>query len=65
MATELDAADAVELCQELLKVTQTLEKGQTACIHFHTWAGRERVVKLMSERYHEADLRRLEFGLFH
>lgn len=65
MAQELETADAIELCQQLLQMTQELEKGQTALIHFMTWKRREEVMKIMAARYHEADLRRIEFGVFH
>ena len=57
--------DEIELCQELLQMTQSLEKGQTIAIHFKTWKRRERIVSVMTNRYAEADLRRLEFGILH
>lgn len=63
--TSNEATDDLVLCQELLHVTNTLEKGQTVAIYFHTWAKRAKIVELMETRYREADLRRLEFGLYH
>jgi hypothetical protein len=60
-----EAADDIDICQELLQVTNTLDKGQTAAIYFLTWAKRASVIKTMETRYREADLRRIEFGLYH
>ena len=57
--------DEIELCQELLQMTQSLEKGQTRAVHFKTWKRRERIVSVMAARYGEADLRKLEFGILH
>lgn len=58
-------ADEIELCQELLQMVNSLEKGQTMAVHFKTWARRARIVKVMETRYAEADLRKLEFGILH
>jgi len=66
VAHELEIADTVELCQELLQLTNSLEKGQTASVHFMTWKRRAEVIRVMTERYGEhADLRKIEFCVFH
>jgi len=65
VAHELETADIEELCRQLLMMSQCLEPDQEAAVHFMTWKRREDVVKLMESRYHEADLRRIVFGVFH
>jgi len=62
----MTSQEAEELCRDLLQLTMSLEKTQMATVHFATWATREQVMKLMEEKYGaQADLRKIEFGLFH
>lgn len=57
--------DPDDICRELLHVTNTLEQGQTVAMYFHTWEKRKQVIATMETKYREADLRRIEFGLYH
>ncbi len=63
---ELETADAEELCRQLLIMTNELDGDQEAAVHFMTWKRREQIMKIMEERYgSHADLRRINFGVFH
>jgi hypothetical protein len=62
---DTEKTDDVELCRELLRVASSLDKGQTACIYFLTAAKRRSVMETMTRRYADADVRRIEFGLYH
>ena len=57
--------DPAELCRALLQMTQQLEHNQVVCIYFNKWARREQIIEMMRSRYGEANLRKIEFGLYH
>lgn len=57
--------DPQTFCREIVQMVQTLKPTETLCIYFMKWKTREEVIAILESRYKEADLRRIELGIYH
>jgi hypothetical protein len=57
--------DDLECARTLVQLLDTLEPTQYCTMYFLHWKRREKILEILNTRYQDADLRKLELGMFH